>query len=149
MIQFKVMERNSKPGVIGSEETLFYAAVMNPGKVDINDLCKRISLKCTVTRADCLAVLSALQEEIKYALLSGIRVHLGDVGCFRMSCNSGSSPTAEEVTAKNIKRLKVIYTPSVELCRAINLKNGEVRLAKIDGTAVLPEEPEADGGGGV
>ena len=125
MINYRIVGRQ-KPGTQEPEYLKYYAQVVSPGMIDMEGLAKRISGKCTVTRADCLAVLAALQEEVIYALQSGMRVHLGDVGSFRMSCQCMGVPTPEEVGVKNIKKLKVLFHPNVVLKNAIDLKNKEV-----------------------
>ena len=43
-------------------------------------------MQCTVNRADCLAVLSALQDNIiEMELQEGRIVDLGDIGCFKLA----------------------------------------------------------------
>ena len=101
MINYRVVSKR-KPGSDNPTEVKYYACVVSPGQVTIESLAKRISNTCTVTRADCLAVLAALQEEILYALQNGMRVHLGDVGSFRLSCQSGGTETPEEFEVKHI-----------------------------------------------
>lgn len=145
MINYRIVGRQ-KPGTQEPENLKYYAQVVSPGMIDMEGLAKRISGKCTVTRADCLAVLAALQEEVIYALQSGMRVHLGDVGAFRMSCQCMGVPTPEEVEVKNIKKLKVIFCPNVVLKNAIDLKNKEVSFYNLEkGAAGKTDEDGEDG----
>lgn len=141
MINYKIVGRQ-KPGSQDPETEKFYATVVSPGLIDIEGLAKRISGMCTVTRADCLAVLAALQEQIVYALQSGMRVHLGDVGSFRLSCQSLGAATAEEFEVKNIKKLKVVYHPSKTLKQAINLSNEDVTFYNLEKGAESEEGAE-------
>lgn len=139
MISYKVVSRQ-KPGTSDPENLKYYATLVNPGKIDIEGLAKRISSTCTVTRADCLAVLSALEEQIVYALQSGMRVHLGDVGCFRLSCQSSGTATPEEFDIKQIKKLKVVFYPSKALRNAIALTNEEVQFYSMEGAATTEDQ---------
>lgn len=141
MLNYKVVSRQ-KPGSQTPDTIKYYACLVNPGVMDIEGLAKRISSTCTVTRADCLGVLAALQEQIIYALQSGMRVHLGDVGCFRLTCQSGGTSTPEEFDVKQIKKLKVNFYPSKELRNAIALSNGEVQFYNLEGAAAAEETPE-------
>lgn len=141
MINYKIVSKQ-KPGTQDPENLKYYASVVSPGLIDIEGLAKRISGMCTVTRADCLAVLAALQEQIIYSLQSGMRVHLGDVGSFRLSCQSTGAATAEEFEVKNIKKLKVVYHPSKELRQAIDLSNKDVTFYNLEKGAATEEEEE-------
>ena len=143
MINYKIIGR-MKPGTQNPETEKFYATVVSPGMIDIEGLAKRISGMCTVTRADCLAVLAALQEQIVYALQSGMRVHLGDVGSFRLSCQSLGADTAEEFEVKNIKKLKVVYHPSKVLKQSIDLANEEVTFYNLEKGGDAAEEEGED-----
>lgn len=134
MINYKIVGKQ-KAGTGNPETVKYYACLVNPGIMDIEGLAKRISSTCTVTRADCLAVLAALQEQIVYALQSGMRVHLGDVGCFRLTCQSGGTETPEEFDVKQIKKLKVNFYPSKVLRNAIALSNEEVSFYNLEGSA--------------
>ena len=65
-MNYKVIERKDprNPEAPGK----YYGFIVNLSKIGIEEIATRISSSCTVTRHDCLAVLSALQEQIIYAL---------------------------------------------------------------------------------
>lgn len=94
-MNYKVIERKDprNPEAPGK----YYGFIVNLSKIGIEEIATRISGTCTVTRHDCLAVLSALQEQIIYALQEGKRVHLGDIGSFRTVANGLGSDTAEKI----------------------------------------------------
>ena len=71
------------------ERRLHPRAVLN-GQTDTEDLCRQISRRSTVSRADVMAVLSGLSEVMAEALSDGQRVHLDGIGYFW--------PTLESVT---------------------------------------------------
>ena len=64
-MNYKVIERKDprNPEAPGK----YYGFIVNLSKIGIEEIATRISGTCTVTRHDCLAVLSALQEQIIYA----------------------------------------------------------------------------------
>ena len=98
-MNYKVIERKDprNPEAPGK----YYGFIVNLSKIGIEEIATRISGTCTVTRHDCLAVLSALQEQIIYALQEGKRVHLGDIGSFRTVANGLGSDTARLLHAQH------------------------------------------------
>lgn len=110
----------------------YYGTIQCLDKINLTELASRISSTCTVTRADCLAVLSSLQEQIIYALQEGKRVHLGELGCFRISCNGLGSDTPETYNLNLLKRLKVIFTPNTVLKQALALNNKAISFNNLD-----------------
>ena len=87
--------------------------------IDTEALVERINLSCTVTRHDCKSVLSALQEQIIYALLQGCTVALDDLGYFRLGVNAVGSDTPDELSAVNIKSTHVLFFPHLKIKKAI------------------------------
>jgi len=112
-MNYKVIERKDprNPEAPGK----YYGFIVNLSKIGIEEIATRISGTCTVTRHDCLAVLSALQEQIIYALQEGKRVHLGDIGSFRTVANGLGSDTAEKYDPAYITKLRVCFTPNTKL----------------------------------
>ena len=54
MLHYRVVEKK-RPGDEFTEGK-YYGCLVNPGKIDLNGLAKRISAACTVTRADTLGL---------------------------------------------------------------------------------------------
>lgn len=148
MINYKIQGKQ-KPGTDEPQYLKYYACIVSPGVINMEGLAKRISTMCTVTRADCLAVLAALQQEIVYALQSGMKVHMGDVGSFRLSCQSEGAATAKEFEVKNIKKLKVIYNPSKVLRNAIQLDNEDINFYNLEKSVQTETEEDGQEEGGV
>ena len=136
---YKVIERKNPQR--RDEAPKHYGTVASMGSVSIEDIAGRISASCTVTRHDCLAVLSALQEQIIYCLQEGKSVRLGDLGSFRVIMNSLGSDKEEDFNTSYIKRLKVHFTPNTTLRSAISLKNAGISLLRLETDTT--ETPEA------
>ena len=102
---YKVIERKDPRNPEGQGK--YYGLIVNMSNIGIDELATRISATCTVTRHDCLAVLSALQEQIIYALKEGRRVHLGDIGSFRVVANGTGSATPETYDTSFMQKLHV------------------------------------------
>ena len=137
-MNYKLIERKNPRNTDGPAK--FYAYILNMSEIGIDDLATRISASCTVTRHDCLAVLSALQEQIIYALQEGKRISLGDIGRFRVMAIGAGSDTAESYDTNLIKRLKVCFTPNTRLKDALTLDNKAFPLTRLN----LAEEEEGE-----
>jgi hypothetical protein len=74
---YKIVERINPTK--RDEAPKYYGYIVSMSKLGIEEIATRISASCTVTRHDCLAVLSALQEQIIYSLQEGKSVALGDL----------------------------------------------------------------------
>lgn len=140
MIIYKVIERKN-PRDFGSTGK-FYATPVCFNQLNINDLAERISANCTVTRADCLAVLASLQEQIIIALQEGSKVHLGDLGSFRLTFRGKGSDTPEDYTTSLIKTVNVCFTANVDLKEAMKVSNKAVRFISVD--AYLKDKNETE-----
>ena len=93
-------------------EKLFYPAPAPTTPVSINQLASEISEKCTATRADILAVLSELQNQIINALLAGNTIRLGMVGSFRATVTANSVELKDNVSVDLIKRVNCKFVAS-------------------------------------
>ena len=116
MIIYKVIERKD-PSDFESPGK-FYATPVCFNQLNIDNLAERISASCTVTRADCLAVLASLQEQIILALQEGNRVHLGDLGSFRLTLRGKGSDTTEDYKTSLIETVNVCFTANTVLKEA-------------------------------
>jgi predicted histone-like DNA-binding protein len=76
-----------------------------------------ISEQCTVTEADCLAVLASLEKQMVNQLEEGRIVRLGRIGSFQIGVSSLGMDTPEEVTSNSIIKSRVLFRP------AQNIKN--------------------------
>ena len=141
-MMYKVIERKDPRNPEGQGK--YYGLIVNMSNIGIDELATRISATCTVTRHDCLAVLSALQEQIIYALKEGKRVHLGDIGSFRVMANGLGSETPEAYETSLISALRVRFTPNTALKDALSLTNRDFPLERVD--FATPEDEEEGGG---
>lgn len=129
MIFYKIVERKNPQN--RQEPSKYYATPVWAGKVTTEQLARRISSCCTVTRHDCLAVLSAFQEQMLYALKEGKSVTLDDLGTFRPSLNGLGSATAEEYETNLIERIRINFLPSKRLKQALDTQYSDVQLHKM------------------
>lgn len=76
-----------------------------------------------VTEEQMNAALKAYQTQFRQLLLNGHSINMGSLGTFRLSMSAKSAASSDDVTTDLIRRLRVIYTPSVQIkdgMKAIN-----------------------------
>ena len=89
----------------------YYATVRSNGRVDSHGLAKDINKMSTVSSVDTAAVLEAFINVVPDLLADGKIVELGDLGTFRVSVSSEGAETPEEVTARSITDVRILFQP--------------------------------------
>lgn len=97
------------------KQVRYYPAETGSEVSDLKYIIERIQKESTVASADVKAVIDALQTVIISELQQGRKVHLGDIGSFRLTITGKSSETAEECTAANIRDVRVRFSQSAAM----------------------------------
>jgi predicted histone-like DNA-binding protein len=93
---------------------LYYPESVTTGKrITTKQLADTLSDRCTVTRADTLAVLTDLGKVMSIYMAAGNSVKLDGLGSFRYTINASKNgvETPEKVDATNINGVRVRFTP--------------------------------------
>ena len=107
----------------------YYPQVAPATPITLSDVAEQIEKQSTVSLADIKGVLDALQEVTLEAIRDGYSVRLGDLGSFRPTLRAAQTrENAEDVTAADIKDVRVRYTPSVALTRRLQLRNVQLNI---------------------
>lgn len=106
----------------------WYAQAKVIGTAKEKEIAERIATTCTVKYADIVAVLTALEDEIVYALQSGNTVAIPQLGAWSAKLHSLGSETKEEFDLSFIKGCRVRFRPAREM--EFDLKNPGVQLEK-------------------
>ena len=110
------MEYVIRPKRVPATNKIRYYMLVAPVKpVELGDIAARIERTSTVSSADIKAVLDALQYEVREQIKAGHSVRLGDLGSFRPTIACKGMDKAEDLTVRNIKRVRVQFTPSATL----------------------------------
>lgn len=125
-MNYKIMSKKNplKP----ADPEKFYPFPKWSSEMNLRTIAGQIARHCTLTPADVTAVLEALLSELPDYLMNGHSVRLGDFGLMKLSFSGEGRGTADDVTAKEIKRLKVLFLPGVELKRKLSA----TRFERID-----------------
>lgn len=124
-VKLKAVQRVNPQDVSAPQK--FYAKAVSNGRTDLKRLAKLVAMQCTVNRADCLAVLAALEDNIIMELQDGKIVQMGELGTFQLSVNSMGSDTSEEVGTNSVKKARLNFRPGEELKNM--LKNLSFRIS--------------------
>lgn len=128
-INFVKVKRNLTVGSNPGER--FLARIFRTGnELTLDQLAENISEASTLSSADILASLKAMEDQIAKAVLNGQTVRLGYLGSFVPSIHSKAVNTADEVTADTIMRAKCRFVPSPIFKR--KLKNCKFALTNLD-----------------
>lgn len=97
------------------EPAKFYAQAQAHGDVDIKEMSQRIEKSCTVTRADVMAVLIALEDTIVEGLQRGEIVRMGEIGTFQIGLRGKGAEVEADYNVSLIKQAKINFRPGVAL----------------------------------
>ncbi len=131
MIPYKVIPRKSP-----KDRSVKYYGVQHTRQMSEQDFVERIVQKNTVTRADVLAVIASIREELVYSIRNGNSVTLPEIGTFGFSLKTKGAETKAKFVADNIKSLHVRFKPSSKLKYDVKVGNPQVKFYN--------EEPEEE-----
>jgi predicted histone-like DNA-binding protein len=115
-VKLKKISRKNPQNLTQSK---WYLTQEKTGTVGIQEIAKEIEGRSALSLGDVQSVLSNLVEILPLFLKLGQTISLERFGSFRISVTSEGTETAEELTARNVKGVKLIFLPSVELKRNI------------------------------
>lgn len=93
----------------------YYARAQARGVVSLADMAVRIQKRCTVTKADTLAVLTALEEEIGGGLCNGEIIRLGDIGSLQVGVKSEGVKCEADFRPSMLGKVWVHFRPGTVL----------------------------------
>lgn len=102
-----------------SGEVKYYAQSQARGEMGIREIAERIHQMCTVTRADVMAVLTALEDIVSEGLQGGEIVRLGELGSLQLSLSGSGSDTEETYTDALIDKVRVLFRPGTVMQETI------------------------------
>ncbi len=101
----------------------WYARAVWMDTVTVDDLATKIEQRCTLTRADILAVIAELKVVMKEELQASNRVKIGDIGTFKLGISCRPSDTIEDFSAlRNVKSVRVIFQPELKISAGMRVK---------------------------
>ena len=127
-----------------------YGRAVVSDTINTKKLCQNIRDRCTLTEPDVVAVVSALITEVSGQLALGNRVVLDGFGSFKVGLSSTPADSAKKFTSANIKCLRVIFQPAIEMINGKRVKTllKEVRVEELAEYKGLNDENTGKPSGG-
>ena len=127
-----------------------YGRAVVSDTINTKKLCQNIRDRCTLTEPDVVAVVSALITEVSGQLALGNRVVLDGFGSFKVGLSSTPADSAKKFTSANIKCLRVIFQPAIEMINGKRVKAllKEVRVEELAEYKGLNDEDTGKPSGG-
>ena len=121
-------------------EAKYYAAPAYISEIDVNDIASEISENTTLTPTEVFGVVRSFLNIVPKYLLLGYKVRLDGFGIFKagFSGTKCGHEKATEVSADDIKGLKVLYTPDTMLKNKLE----NPTFVKLDSKYLPAEEKE-------
>ncbi len=129
MITLKTVKRKNPK----TKAEAFYPAVDGMKPMSFDAFVDSIARESTIARPDVVATLSALEEQVTLALLDGMSVRLGTLGSFRLTAKTKGKDSADDVTADDIEKVRVQFTPSRHLKEAVAVNPSATGLKLVMG----------------
>ena len=127
-----------------------YGRAVVSDTINTKKLCQNIRDRCTLTEPDVVAVVSALITEVSGQLALGNRVVLDGFGSFKVGLSSTPADSAKKFTSANIKCLRVIFQPAIEMINGKRVKTllKEVKVEELAEYKGLSDEDTGKPSGG-
>lgn len=106
-----------------SKTEKYVARSVRSGQISFSKMCAKVSRLCGIHRKVVDLVVSGLVDMMAEDIDDGKSVQLGEFGIFRPTIKARSANTAEEVTASNIVRKRIVFTPGKIFQRTLGEMN--------------------------
>jgi predicted histone-like DNA-binding protein len=106
----------------------WYLTQEQSGKVGTAQIAKEIEGRSALSLGDVQSVLSNLVELLPLFLKLGQSITLEGFGTFRISVTSDGKDTADELSVHDVRGVRIIFLPSVELKRNIEGISFEIEV---------------------
>lgn len=117
-INYHVIEKHN-PGDPEAPKK-FYASTVLGGHAGTDVLIRRIEKLSTMSGGDIRGVIYTLIDVVPELLEEGKKVEIGELGSFSVSISSTGSETEEEVSAANIRKAKILFSPGKKFKQMLN-----------------------------
>ena len=103
-----------------SKTEKYVARQVVSGQVSFSKLCTQVGQICGAHRGTVQLVIAGLVDVLTNNLDDGKSVQLGEFGTFRPGIRAKAASTEEGVSAENIYRKRIIFTPGIALKDVMN-----------------------------
>ncbi len=97
-------------------------------EVKFDELCIKVSQVCGIHRTTVRVVLDGMMDTMTHDVKHGFAIRLGDFGCIRPAVRATCAEKEEELSAHNVYRRRLIFTPG----RALKGVLGDMSIRKFE-----------------
>ena len=120
MLQYKLVEKNSTPGVKNSTQKKFYASPKTNRALGVRAFAKLATADASISVGDMENALDLFGRTALQQLLQGHSVEIPDIGSLRITFRSEGVTQPEDFRAQTmISNPRIIFTPKPEIRDAI------------------------------
>jgi predicted histone-like DNA-binding protein len=109
------LRKMQRANPLNREEKKWYLIQQTKGYVDTDQICQDILELSSLSPGDVRNVLENLNVVIQKRLDAGYSVRLDKLGSFRTSVTSVGTETPEQLTVRNVKQVRLIFSPATQL----------------------------------
>ncbi|MFA8433263.1 MAG: HU family DNA-binding protein [Marinifilaceae bacterium] len=110
------------------DPTKYYAHVVSKDTYDISNVAHRISDISSLSIMDVHAVLLGLSKVFPDMLCEGNRIRLEGLGTFSLGVKSDGETNEDDITAHNIKKVRLKFSPDNQLTEVLQ----QTKFEKVD-----------------
>ena len=118
-VYYKVYQSNRKNN---PNRGKWYARAAMVGTDSTDELAASIEEKCTVHKADVVAVIEALIGEMTRSLQNSRRVKLPGFGTFKLGIASKPADERDKFSLRNIKNVHVVFIPELKKTAGVSTR---------------------------
>jgi predicted histone-like DNA-binding protein len=126
MLKYKIVKQCN--ALDKDKKEMYYPRLTNRTRMGLMDVAGQISRQSTLSKADTIAVLAALEDVIPDMLKEGNIVDLGALGTFTLQSTAGTGTEVSVVSWRNFSELKVRFKPGP----ALKIQLPEVKFKKLE-----------------
>lgn len=119
----KIRLRTSLQKLVAQDKNAYISRMVTFSRIPSDEVIQHASRASGIPEPLMGAAFSAIAIQIEELVLNGHSVSLGNLGSLRMGVSCKSAKTPEEVTSNNVRRRKLILSPSVSLKSKMNQVN--------------------------
>ena len=119
----KIRLKTSLQKLVAQDKNAYISRMVTFSRIPTDEVIQHASRASGIPEPLMGAAFTAIAIQVEELVLNGHAVSLGSLGTVRMGVSCKSAKTPEEVTSNNVRRRKLILSPSVSLKGKMNQVN--------------------------
>jgi predicted histone-like DNA-binding protein len=125
LLNYKIVS-TFRPGEGKTGRKLWFPKLTGSSQINLREIAEILGKRSTASGADLYLIIKGLVDLIPELLTQGKTVRLDELGTFRLHARVTVRDSAQEVSAKNIRELRISFIPDKGI--KDKLKNVEFKL---------------------